>query len=222
MTLEQQHGGPLDRPSSLSAKSATTLTTVSGVTFDLLEPTVEMVRLADITTGLSNQCRFNGQVSAFYSIAQHSVLVSEEAERRAILQRLSPRSVLEVAFMGLLHDAAEAYVGDIISPLKHLLPRFSEIEDRVQDTILKALNVRWRGDLEDLIDGVDKGMFAQECISLRGRSREWARDSLVTDLTQWLPAKPILSALGPNEAAGAFMKRYRELDAWQRRLQEPE
>ena len=72
--------------------------------FDLLDPKPEMVCIEDVAHHLSNVCRFSGACSEFYSVAQHSVLVSEVC---------SPDS----AVWGLLHDAGEAYYGDIVTPI---------------------------------------------------------------------------------------------------------
>jgi len=82
--------------------------TVSGVAFDLLDPTPEMVQLEDIAHALSRIPRFNGHTRSHYSVAEHSVLGC----------LLVPRE-LQTAF--LLHDAHEAYIGDLTSPLKAAL-----------------------------------------------------------------------------------------------------
>lgn len=80
----------------------------SGVVVELLSPTVSMINANDIVCALSKICRFNGQISHFYSVAQHSVLV----------ESLAPPALKRAA---LIHDCAEAYIQDIISPIKHLL-----------------------------------------------------------------------------------------------------
>ena len=98
------------------------ITTFTGIQFDLQNPTPEMVQIQDIAAALSKLCRFNGHTTSFYSVAQHSVAVSE----------IVP---LEYAFEALLHDAAEAYIGDMTSPLKSMLPEYRRIEEKVETVI---------------------------------------------------------------------------------------
>lgn len=75
------------------------------VAFNPLEPTVDMIHIETIARALSNQCRFNGHVRKFFSVAQHSLMVSLWCKK-------------EDALWGLLHDASEAYLVDIPRPLK--------------------------------------------------------------------------------------------------------
>lgn len=82
----------------------------SGEWFNILRPTVEMVSVEDIARSLSMLCRFNGHLPSFYSVAEHSVRVADYLN-------LTMR-VPELALAGLLHDAAEAYIGDMVYPLK--------------------------------------------------------------------------------------------------------
>lgn len=90
-----------------SGTNGTNIQVRSGVFFDPLNPTPEGIRIEDIAHSLSNLCRFTGHSNVFYSVAQHSVLVS-------YLMTQSNTASL----WGLLHDATEAYIGDINRPLK--------------------------------------------------------------------------------------------------------
>lgn len=83
--------------------------TYSGQVVDVLRPDRNVVRAVDIVHALSHICRFNGQCREFYSVAQHSGIVADMVVRGG-----HPGFEL----VALLHDATEAYLGDVISPLK--------------------------------------------------------------------------------------------------------
>lgn len=106
------------------------IVTYTGRRFDLLAPRAEDVDMRDIAHALANLCRFNGHCRRHYSVAQHSVLVSH----------LVPE---EYALFGLLHDAGEAYVGDVLSPLKAVIPEFGVIEARVMAAIAERFALPW-------------------------------------------------------------------------------
>ena len=103
--------------------------TYSGRRFYLLDPRPEDILIEDIAHALSMVCRFTGHVERFYSVADHCVRVS-----RLLMERSLP---VHLQLIGLLHDATEAYVGDMIHPLKGLLPDYSVIEDRILEVILR-------------------------------------------------------------------------------------
>lgn len=82
-----------------------------------LDPRPEDVRIEDIAAALSKLCRFAGHCNRFYSVAEHSVLVSYEVPSHLALQ-------------ALMHDATEAYVVDVPRPLKHGLgATYADIEE---------------------------------------------------------------------------------------------
>ncbi|MHB8388009.1 MAG: hypothetical protein ACYDBH_00340 [Acidobacteriaceae bacterium] len=89
--------------------------TYTGRRYVFSDPRVEDIHILDIAHHLSMLCRFTGAVSRFYSVAEHSVGVS---------YCVAP----ENALVALMHDATEAYVGDLSSPLKRLLPGYRRIE----------------------------------------------------------------------------------------------
>lgn len=90
------------------------LRTFSGRKFYPLKPRIEDIDIEDIAHALSNLCRFAGHVHEFYSVAQHSVLVSET------IGKWTANSHFNLMQWGLMHDAAEAYLVDIPSPLKRM------------------------------------------------------------------------------------------------------
>lgn len=96
--------------------------TFTGTKFDLLDTEEDDIHISDIAHALSNICRFCGHTKSFYSVAQHSVLVSD----------LLPDSL---KLVGLLHDATEAYLHDITKPLKSVLSDYREIEKKLQYVI---------------------------------------------------------------------------------------
>lgn len=101
----------------------------SGKIISLKNPTSEMIDIKDIAGALCKICRFGGQISTFYSVAQHSVLVTS----------LAPKELKKEA---LLHDATEAYLGDVIKPLKVMLGYvYEELETQFNYAISAAFKV---------------------------------------------------------------------------------
>lgn len=92
--------------------SRTTIETASGRFYDYLDPQPEQVCIDDIAIALSNTTRFGGHCSRFYSVAEHSCLV-----RQLVIEAGRP----DLGLAALLHDAHEAYIGDIPSPLKAVI-----------------------------------------------------------------------------------------------------
>lgn len=105
----------------------------SGGFFDLSNPDPSVIRLGDVAQGLGNLCRFNGQCSRFYSVAEHAVLVAYRLEQQGF--------GLDVCLAGLHHDDAEALTCDVPRPLKKLLPDFEAIEERVFTAVTEALGI---------------------------------------------------------------------------------
>ncbi len=101
--------------------------TCSGTPFHFDAPEKHTFRITDIAHSLSMQCRFCGHTRRFYSIAEHSLHVAG----------LCP--TVDMFLLGLLHDATEAYLGDVTSPLKARLPDYRALEKRVEAEIYRQL-----------------------------------------------------------------------------------
>lgn len=107
----------------------TWIQTHSRKAFDLLSPRPEDVSIEDIAHALARICRWTGHTRTFYSVAQHSVLCATIAPRDCKLE-------------ALLHDAAEAYIGDISRPLKKMLgDQIQHIEQRIEVAIASAFGI---------------------------------------------------------------------------------
>lgn len=104
--------------------------TYSGIAFDLRNPKPEMIRIGDIVHSLALINRFNGAARFPYSVAQHSLYVAS----------LLPMSL---KLHGLLHDAAEAYVGDLVSPLKKILSEYKKVEADIAKVVADVFGLAY-------------------------------------------------------------------------------
>lgn len=111
--------------------------TYTGVMVDLTSPDPSLVRVADLAHHLAYVNRFGGAAHQYYSVASHCVYVS----RRLAEEGHPP----DVQLAGLLHDASEAYLGDVVSGLKRVLPGYRLIEERWEHMIQRVFGVEWIG-----------------------------------------------------------------------------
>lgn len=170
--------------------------TYTGRKFYPLDPRPEDVCIEDIAHALSNVCRFAGHVREFYSVAQHSVLVSSFAEGPA-------------ALWFLLHDAPEAYLGDITRPLKRDLTALGrpvhEVEDGLMVVVAEAMGLPPGCDW-DAVKRADDAVLATEARDLMSPLHpEW---SWVLDAVKM--SEPIVP-VPPGVAKQQFLARYYEL-----------
>ncbi|RWR09725.1 hypothetical protein [Paenirhodobacter populi] len=101
---------------------------------NLLDPNPAEFRLVDIARALSRVPRFGGLTDRFYSVAEHCLF----CDRLAILSNMGDAETRRAV---LMHDAAEAYLGDVTRPLKALLPDYRQIEARMEAAIFHRFNV---------------------------------------------------------------------------------
>jgi hypothetical protein len=141
--------------------------TYTGIPFDLTKISAELIHLKDITVALSRQPRFGGHTTETYSVAQHSVLVSE-------MVRANGGSDEQI-LAALLHDAHEAYLGDIPSPIKWVLgdsyEGFRKLEQQVDQAVANAF-------------GIDAALFHGELVKHADVSALWwEKQDLMSDVT---------------------------------------
>jgi uncharacterized protein len=132
-----------------------TIKLCSGIYFDLAQPDPCAIQIRDIAGPLSKICRFGAQLpgSLFYSVAEHSVNCWQAA--REWWPGEPPAFYRAV----LLHDAAEAFIGDMVRPLKELLPAYREIEQRIERAIEQRFAVSFA---DPRIKEVDNALLIAE------------------------------------------------------------
>lgn len=143
----------------MSAPRNPWIQTASGIAFDLIEPHPEMVNFEiDIAESLARLARFNGHVrSGPYSVAQHSVMGAD-----ALLRETGDTTL---AALFLLHDAHEAYIGDICTPVKAALWEVAPLgfSNPVGiDATLARINVK--AALDRLTQRIDLSIHAAACL----------------------------------------------------------
>lgn len=168
--------------------SPTMMQTFTGRAIDLANFREDDVRLPDISHALSMINRFTGHTRAPYSVAQHSVLVSRIVEERN-------------AMWGLLHDASEAYLGDVSTPLKMMLPNYRELEEHVQRTIAAKFGLKWPMP-HDIKEADLRALMAEKRDLIPG-GHDWG---IAVD-----PAAGTVEPCEWNEAKRLFEERYKEL-----------
>ena len=139
--------------------------TNSGTTFDIINPTVDMIDIADIAHALAMQCRYNGHVPSFYSVAEHSVRVSDW---------LYENGYPDYAFAGLMHDASESYIGDIVRPMKQL-PEFGSLYKEFEAKIELIIGERFNVELypmSPIVAAADKAVYEWEVEEIRSGNEE--------------------------------------------------
>jgi uncharacterized protein len=175
------------------------LQTVSGRWVNPFDPDPDQLDAGDIARALANQCRFGGHSRVFYSVAQHSVIVSELVEQRG--------GDAEDVFAALMHDASEAYLGDMPHPIKHrssLGAAFKAAEDHLEAALRERFRIK--ADVPE-IKRADRALLATERRAFSAEGWHWP------ELEGVEPLELELTALAPDEAAQAFAQRYAELAA---------
>lgn len=167
----------------------------TGTHFWPLDPRADEVTIDDLVVGLARECRYGNHSRDVYSVAEHSVIVS---------CYVPPRHAREA----LLHDASEAYLGDMIQPLKHqrAMRRFRRVEAAVQDAVLARFDICSTIASRAAIKAVERRLFVDEVEALMLYPDEY---KVIQDGGQGLGAE--IYALEWQQAATLFAARFAEL-----------
>ena len=171
--------------------------TFLGYTFKPLDPDFEKVRIQDIAHALSNQGRFSGHTRFRYSVAEHSVRVSE------LIEELGHDR--QDQLWGLLHDASEAYLVDLPTPLKSD-PTIGDAYRAAEERLMQAIRQRFCLPAEpEIVRIADAALLTTEVRDLMHPGRDYWKK---------LTAKPLPGRIRPwgaDVAEYEFLKRFYEL-----------
>lgn len=179
----------IQRVVAVNVAKGPTITLASGKLFDFLDPHGSDFDIDDIAHGLAHVCRYAGQCRAFYSVAEHSMLVADTVE--------------DYPYEALLHDAAEAFIGDVTRPFKQLLPEYKRIEATVEDAIIERFGLDRR--CRDAVKRADLRVLAAEQTQVMAPGcADWAAEAGID------PAPVLVTHLDPPAAKLAFLQRFEE------------
>lgn len=187
----------------------TTIETNSGRFIDLYSPDPSDIWISDIAHHLAAVCRFGGACDPWYSVAEHSCLVARLMLARGLHWRIQ--------LAGLLHDAHEAYIGDLQSPLKAMFStgEYSDIAYRFDLVIAAkfdlALTELWSPQVKEF-DNFAGSIEAHWLMPSQGRTEHWIRPNKIE------PDDPVLfryRPIGhtPREAKSNFFATFNKIIA---------
>ncbi|MBS1886986.1 MAG: hypothetical protein JSU06_07335 [Actinobacteria bacterium] len=173
--------------------------TVSGRWVDPLAPDPGSIDIGDIAQALANQCRFGGHARRFYSVAQHSAIVSDVCGERG--------ASADEGLVALLHDAGEAYLVDLPHPIKHrsdLGPPYRRAEKLLEE----AIRVRFGlGAPPAGMKAIDRSLLAAERQAFTSTDGAWP------ELEGFEPLEIEIEPWDPVRARREFLERFERLEA---------
>ena len=184
--------------------------TYRGHEFNFVNIDPATIDIQDIAHSLSLICRFTGHLREFYSVAEHCIWVSNLAYKYALAGVTplyapvpSQREAAKIGLLALMHDASEAYITDLNSPAKSLLPGYKALENLITDVINKKYGIEF-GVVPAQIKYADNTMLIAEAKALL----------FETDFTDWInnvydkKVQYNQIPLTPRQAESSFLNRY--------------
>lgn len=168
------------------------ITTATGRKFHFQSPAEDEIEIADIAYSLSHTNRWGGHCYPALSVAQHSVMVADALLRNGASQIIQ--------LQGLMHDAAEAYLGDVPTPIKRKLPEYMAMELLVTDVIFQRFGIPMPLDEQVHLQDVE--------------IRRWEYRDLMPEVHGVEPPvaqHPTLKVWSPLQAETAFVGRFFDL-----------
>lgn len=168
------------------------ITTATGKRFHFEDPSPDEIDIVDIAYSLSHTNRWGGHCCPAFSVAQHSVMVADALLRCGASQMIQ--------LQGLMHDAAEAYLGDVPTPIKRKLPEYMAMELLVTDVIFQKFGIPMPLDEQVHLQDVE--------------IRRWEYRDLMPEVMGVEPPvaqHPTLKVWTPIQAETAFVGRFCDL-----------
>lgn len=157
--------------------------TYTGRQFWPLDPRPEEINIIDIAHHLSQLCRYGGATRFPYSVAQHSVLLATWCADNGYDERTQ--------LAALLHDASEAYLSDVIRPIKPFLSGYAEAEA----ALMAVIGLRFGLDFEahPMIKTIDTRILSDERVQVLNPcpipwKAEWSLEPLGVRIESWSPS----------------------------------
>lgn len=181
--------------------------TYTGQKFYYSDPESYHYTIYEIAHCLANICRYNGHCSKFFSVAQHSVLCCKIGSLLCVDYgyKINTSTMLGL----LLHDAAEAYIGDIVRPLKPRL-NIDSLERRIKSSIYKQLDVKEKLVEKYIIEEVDLIALAYEKKRLYNSAITWGCLSNISDIRIRIIEKDIPLPDDTMHTVSSFIRIYTE------------
>lgn len=178
--------------------------TFTGRAFYPLAPRIEDIEPVDIAHSLAMQCRYNGHVQRFYSVAEHCVLLHDWIFEAFGEDNRNDEVTRNLALAALLHDAAEAYIGDMVRPLKRSMPDFCAVDDALTDLIYERFGLPF-SKLPAVVKEADTRILLDERAVLLGAPpQSWS-------LGDAQPLGVEIKAWSPDVARVEYLSRLRAL-----------
>lgn len=177
--------------------------TFSGTHFYPLAPKIEDIHIEDVAHGLAMTCRYGGHARKFYSVAEHCVLVS----------RFVPP---EFAREALLHDTSEAYLGDMIRPLKYQpeMAEFRRAEKAIEDCVIERFCLRKDPKIWAAVKEIDNRILLDEMKALMRYPEHYIQEGIESEdggLFGLTPCGAKIMSYNPATAEVLFLTRFCEL-----------